>query len=228
MMATEKNQQSFDTVLELQGETVTYSGFSALENISLQIKPGEKIAIIGPSGAGKTTLLRTLYQIKPDDCAFIHQHHSLVPQLSSFHNIYMGRLDAHSNLHNLRTLIKPKKSDINDISEITNILGLTDKLWNQVGNLSGGQQQRVGIGRALYRGGKILMADEPVSSLDMKQGREIVKLITDFSHTVISALHLIDLSLEFFDRIVGLRHQKILFDLPAVEVTQSRLDDLYG
>ena len=227
-MATANNQQSPGTVLELQGETVRYSGFTALEDISLQIKPGEKVAIIGPSGAGKTTLLRALYQIKPDDCAFIHQHHSLVPQLSSFHNIYMGRLDVHSNLHNLRTLIKPKQRDIDDISEITDVLGLTDKLWNKVGNLSGGQQQRVGIGRALYRGGKILMADEPVSSLDMKQGREIVRLITDLGHTVISALHFVELSLEFFDRIVGLRQQKMLFDLPSAEVTQARLDQLYG
>lgn len=227
-MATESNQQSSDTVLELQSETITYNDFTALEDVSLQIQPGEKVAIIGPSGAGKTTLLRTLYQIKPDDCAFIHQHHSLVPQLSSFHNIYMGRLDAHSNLQNLRTFIKPKQNDIDDISEITDILGLTDKLWTKVGNLSGGQRQRVGIGRALYRGGKILMADEPVSSLDMKQGREIVKLITDLGHTVISALHFVELSLEFFDRIVGLRHQKVLFDLPSVEVTQARLDALYG
>lgn len=227
-MATESNQQSSDIVLELQGETVTYNDFIALEDISLQIQPGEKVAIIGPSGAGKTTLLRTLYQIKPDDCAFIHQHHSLVPQLSSFHNIYMGRLDIHSNLQNLRTLVKPKQNDIDDISEITDTLGITDKLWTKVGNLSGGQRQRVGIGRALYRGGKILMADEPVSSLDMKQGREIVKLITDLGHTVISALHFVELSLEFFDRIVGLRHQKVLFDLPSVEVTQARLDALYG
>lgn len=227
-MATESNQQSTDTVLELQGETVTYNDFTALEDVSLQIQPGEKVAIIGPSGAGKTTLLRTLYQINPDDCAFIHQHHSLVPQLSSFHNIYMGRLDAHSNLQNLRTFIKPKQNDIDDISEITDILGLTDKLWTKVGNLSGGQQQRIGIGRALYRGGKILMADEPVSSLDMKQGREIVKLITDLGHTVISALHFVELSLEFFDRIVGLRQQKVLFDLPSVKVTQARLDALYG
>ena len=227
-MATATNKQSSNTVLELQGETITYSDFTALRDISLQIKPGEKVAIIGPSGAGKTTLLRTLYQIKPDDCAFIHQQHSLVPQLHSFHNIYMGRLDTHSNLYNLRTLIKPTQRDIDDISEITDILGLTDKLWTMVGNLSGGQQQRVGIGRALYRGGKILMADEPVSSLDMKQRREIIKLITGLGHTVISALHFVDLSLEFFDRILGLRYQKVIFDLPSSEVNQSRLDELYS
>ncbi len=227
-MAIENNYRSPGIVLELQSETVTYSDFTALKDISLQIKSGEKVAFVGPSGAGKTTLLRTLYQIKPDDCAFIHQHHSLVPQLSSFHNIYMGRLDAYSNLHNLSTFIKPKQLDIDEISKITNTLGLTEKLWAKVGNLSGGQKQRVGIGRALYRGGKILMADEPVSSLDMKQGPEIVELITGLGHTVISALHFIDYLLEFFDRIVGLRNQKILFDLPSIEVTQSHLDELYG
>lgn len=114
------------------------------------------------------------------------------------------------------------------ISKVTDELAITDKLWAKVGELSGGQQQRVGIGRALFRGGEILMADEPISSLDMTQGKEIIKLITDMGHTVISALHFVDLSLEFFDRIIGLRHQRVLFDLPASQVSQPRLDLLYN
>lgn len=215
-------------ILELQQETISYNGNIALSDISLQISSGEKVALIGPSGAGKTTLLRRLYQIKPDDCAFIHQHYALVPQLSVFHNIYMGRLDHHSNLHNLRTLIKPAKRDRDDIAIITNTLGLDEKLWTKVGELSGGQQQRVGIGRALYRGGNILMADEPVSSLDIVQGREIVELITDIGQTVISSMHFVELSLEFFDRVIGLSKQQITFDLPTQAVTQSHLDTLYG
>lgn len=227
-MAPSIKDQTDNTVLELQGETVLYNGFTALKDISLRIKPGEKVALIGPSGAGKTTLLRTLYQIKPDHCAFIHQHHSLVPQLTVFHNIFMGRLQTNSNFHNIRTLIKPKQDDIMAISKVTDELAITDKLWAKVGELSGGQQQRVGIGRALFRGGEILMADEPISSLDMTQGKEIIKLITDMGHTVISALHFVDLSLEFFDRIIGLRHQRVLFDLPASQVSQPRLDLLYN
>lgn len=119
------------------------------------------------------------------------------------------------------------KTDIAHIRAITDRLGLTEKLLVKVGELSGGQQQRVGIGRALYRGGRILMADEPVSSLDSIQAREIIKLIIDVGQTIISSLHVVELSLEFFDRIIGLRDLHILFDLSALEVKTSHLAKLY-
>ncbi len=215
-------------LLELCGETISYNGSTALTDITLQICAGERVALIGASGAGKTTLLRRLYQLRPEDCGFIHQQYALVSQLSTFHNIYMGRLDHHSIWHNLRTLIKPGKREISEISSIAQRLGVPDKLWLKVGELSGGQQQRVGIGRALYRGGTILMADEPVSSLDIVQGRDIVRLITDIGQTVISAMHYVELSLEFFDRIIGLRNQQILFDLPSGKVSAEHLEHLYG
>ena len=221
---SEKNE----AILSLSREDIGYAGFVALENISVQIRPGEKVALIGPSGAGKTSLLKRLYQLKPNRCAFIHQHSSLVPQLSTFHNIYMGRLDYYSWLHNLRTLIRPANCHKDEIKKIAGQLGLEDKLWNRVGELSGGQQQRVGIGRALYRGGDILMADEPVSSLDAVQGRDIVQLITTLGHTVVSALHYVELSREFFDRVIGLGKNTILFDLPAARVTDIHLTELYS
>lgn len=227
-MTMETSTCRSEPLLSLSGENIGYPGVIALENISLKIQPGEKVALIGPSGAGKTSLLKRLYQLKPECCAFIHQHSSLVPQLSSFHNIYMGRLDYHSWLHNLRTLVLPGKNHKDEISEIARILGLEEKLWTRVGELSGGQQQRVGIGRALYRGGEILIADEPVSSLDIIQGRDIIKLITTLGNTVVSALHFVDLSREFFDRIIGLSHNHILFDLPTASVTENHLAELYS
>ncbi len=215
-------------LFELNRETISYNGINALADITLKIDAGEKIALIGSSGAGKTTLLRRLYQLKPQDCGFIHQHYALVSQLSTFHNIYMGRLDFHSVLHNIRTLIRPAKQEIKEIRKIARQLGLEEKLWDKIGTLSGGQQQRVGIGRALYRGGSILMADEPVSSLDIVQGRDIVKLITGIGTTVISAMHYVELSLEFFDRIIGLHDHRILFDLPSHEVSAKHLERLYS
>lgn len=220
---------SADTVLlSLSGENIAYGHAVALRNISITIREGEKVALIGRSGAGKTTLLRRLYQLNPGLCAFIHQHHALVPQLSVFHNIYMGRLDSHSMWLNLVNLIRPVARYQAEIEPIAAHLGLADKLFTRVGELSGGQQQRVGIGRALYRGGRVLMADEPVSSLDMVQREEIMTLIVKAGSTVISSLHSVDLSQRFFDRIIGLKGSCILFDQPADSVSDNLLAELYG
>ena len=140
----------------------------------------------------------------------------------------MGRLDRYSNFHNLWNLIQPMASHVDEITPIAEKLGLQDKLFNKTGELSGGQQQRVGIGRALYCGGSILMADEPVSSLDLVQGREIMALIAGAGETVISTLHSVDLSRQFFDRIIGLRDKTILFDLPTRSISGELLAKLYG
>ncbi len=216
------------TLLSLKGEDIGYSGFIALHNISLSVKEGETIALIGQSGAGKTTLLRRLYAINPRQCGFIHQHHALVPQLSVFHNIYIGRLDYYSIFKNLLNLVKPTRNTLLEIHPIAQRLGLGEKLFTKIGELSGGQQQRVSIGRALYRDGAILMADEPVSSLDMVQREEVMEHIVNAGNTVISCLHSIDLSLRFFQRVIGLKNKAILFDLSSEAVSRNELAELYG
>lgn len=215
-------------LLTLSGEDIAYSNFVALRSISLSIFKGEKVALIGTSGAGKTTLLRRLYQLNPLECSFIHQQQALVSQLSVFHNIYMGRLDDFSAIANLRNLIWPSKKALAEIRPIAQQLGLEGKLLTRVGELSGGQQQRVGIGRALYQGGSIFMADEPVSSLDMVQREEIMQCIVEAGQTVVSSLHSINLSQRFFDRIIGLKNRAILFDLPVAEVSDEHLRQLYS
>jgi phosphonate transport system ATP-binding protein len=215
-------------VLHLADEDISYPGFVALKQISLAIKAGEKVALVGKSGAGKTTLLRRLFQLQRERSAFIHQHYSLVPQLSVFHNIYVGRLDRFSLLHNLRNLIRPSPRRLAEIRPIAEKLALEEKLFQPVAALSGGQQQRVGIGRAFYRGSEILLADEPVASLDRVQQEEIMVLMTQTSQTVISSLHSIDLATRFFSRVIGLKDRRILFDLPATAINKQRLDQLYG
>ncbi|HCY87448.1 MAG TPA: hypothetical protein DHV36_20105 [Desulfobacteraceae bacterium] len=215
-------------VFSLENETIAYDGFTALEQVSLTILPGEKVALIGKSGAGKTTLLRRLYQLRPSDSAFVHQHHALVPQLSVFHNIYMGRLDRLSVLENIRNLIHPSRARLRQIRPIAATLGLEGKLFEKTCALSGGQQQRVGIGRAIYRGGEVLMADEPVSSLDRVRGEQIIRILTDTSKTVISSLHAVDFARRFFDRVIALGKRRVVFDLPADQVTDDRLRSLYG
>ena len=216
-----------ETLFDLRAIDVAYQSVAALSGISLRVAEGEKVALIGSSGAGKTTLLNTFYQMRPTETAIIHQHFALVPQLTVFHNIYIGRLDRHPFFFNALNLIKPQAGEIRAIKPIVARLGLEAKLFVRVGELSGGQQQRVAVGRAMYRGGRILLADEPVSSLDVQQGTSIVKLIMASDKTVVASLHSVDLALGFARRIVGLRLGRILFDLPPGQVTDELLDALY-
>ncbi len=214
-------------LFELRNVNVSYAGHIALHDISLSIGEGETVALIGSSGAGKTTLLNKLYAMQAEACAFVHQHYALVPQLSVFHNIYMGRLDRRSNWYNLLNLIKPRKRVLEEIIPILDTLGLREKIFSKVGALSGGQQQRVAVGRAMYRGGKVLLADEPVSSIDALQGEAVLNLILMAGKTVVAALHSVDFARRFFGRIIGLCGGRIRFDRPAEQVSQGDIDTLY-
>lgn len=214
-------------LFNLQDASVAYENNVALHHITLKITRGEKVALIGPSGAGKTTLLRTLYDSVAEQSAFVHQHYALVSPLSTFHNVYMGRLDRHSAFYNALNLIKPQKKILAEIRPILHALGMADKMFNKTGALSGGQQQRVAIARAMYRGESILLADEPVSSVDPHQADAVMELIIKNSETVIMSLHAVAFALKFADRIVGLREGRMQFDLPANNVTQTMLSSLY-
>lgn len=207
---------------------VSYAQHMALLDISVAIGEGEHVALIGPSGAGKTTLLNKFYTMQADVCAVVHQHYALVPQLSVFHNIYMGQLDRRSNWTNLRNLLKPQKRILNEVYPILDRLGMREKVFSKVGALSGGQQQRVAVGRAMYRGGSVLLADEPVSSIDAQQGEAVLNLILSAGKTVVAALHSVDFACRFFQRIIGLCGGRIKFDLPADRVSQTDIETLYA
>lgn len=216
-----------DCLFELQHVNVSYGGIPALQDITLRIREGETVAVIGPSGAGKSTLLNKFYEMRPDDCAFVHQQYALVPQLSVFHNIYIGRLDRRPTWYNLLNLIRPRRQVIDEVAPILQTLGLSDKLSSKVGALSGGQQQRVAVGRAMYRSGKVLLADEPVSSIDPRQGEAVLELIVNTGKTVIMALHSVTFARRFAERIIGLCAGRIRFDQPASQVAQADIDELY-
>jgi phosphonate transport system ATP-binding protein len=215
-------------LFDLRQVNVAYGPSPVLRNITLQIREGETLALIGPSGAGKTTLLNTLYQSRMNDCAFVHQQYALVPQLSVFHNIYIGRIDRRPTWYNLMNLVRPQKRVVDEVTSILDILGLTEKLFAKVEALSGGQQQRVAVGRAMYRGGQVLLADEPVASIDPLQGEAVLDLIVRTGKTVIMALHSVSFARRFVQRIVGLCAGRIRFDLPADRITQNDLDALYS
>ena len=214
-------------LFSLAAESVAYQDTVALKNITLQIDRGEKVALVGPSGAGKTTLLRTLYESVAGQPSFVHQNYSLVPQLSAFHNVYIGRLDRNSSAYNLLNLIKPQKKSLQEIVPILRELGMDEKTFDKAGALSGGQQQRVAVARAIYRVEDILLADEPVSSVDPHQAGTVMELIMQNAETVVVSLHAVEFALKFAQRMIGLRDGEVEFDLPAGAVTQMMLTELY-
>lgn len=203
-----------------------------LNDISITIKAGEKIALLGPSGGGKTSLLNALHQQCADSIAWCPQEHGLVNVLSSYHNMYMGQLEQHNALYNLANLIKPLAKPKQEISQLAEELGLTDQLWKSVGQLSGGQRQRVSIGRAFYRQQDTFLGDEPVSSLDPIQAQAILQKINQRHSTVIVALHNRKQAMENYTRIIGIKAGKLVFDSPTKELIKSKyqaglLDSLY-
>ena len=163
-------------VFELRQATVGYDGRPVLVDIDLTVERGERVAIMGRSGAGKSTLIKLLFAQRAAEVALIPQAAALVKTLSVFHNVYMGRLDRRSTLHNLRTLIRASRGDLAAVAHVLESVGLAEKLFAAAGTLSGGQQQRTSVARALYNGRPILIGDEPVSALDRVQASEVLSL----------------------------------------------------
>ena len=196
-------------------------------DLTLTIEQGEKVALLGPSGAGKSTLLDALRSQQESACAWCPQAGSLVPMLSVFHNIYMGALSRNRTLTNLRNLITPSRHEREQIGALANDLSLHDKLFTSVDQLSGGQAQRTALGRALYTQRPILLADEPVSSLDEHQGQALLTLSLARHDSAVMALHDRALALACSDRIIGLNQGKIVLDAATRSLSLSDLDALY-
>jgi phosphonate transport system ATP-binding protein len=227
-------------------------GTNALSDISLKIPRGQFCVVLGPSGAGKSTLLRavnglmtpTQGQVRIDGTtlspstqkqlrrrvAMIHQHFNLTSRLSVAASVLSGILPVVSTARALSGWFKPAHR--RKACELLQRVGLTPThLKRRAGDLSGGQQQRVGIARAFMLDPEVVLADEPVASLDPKISRDILTLIRDaakeHSTTVLCSLHQIDLAREFGDRIVGMRDGRIVFDGTPEEFTDERVQALY-
>ena len=226
----------------------------AIKALTLQVRAGEQVAVIGPSGAGKTTLLQVLAcALPPTEGSFklgdslpwtlsrkllqrlrgrlfmAPQVPPLPPRQRVVTAVLAGRLPAMSLLASVRSLFYP-----NDIPAAYNALerfDLSEKLFERVDRLSGGERQRVGLARALVAPAELWLIDEPLSALDPTRANQaMVTLVAGARErgvTLVATLHQVDMALAHFSRIVGLREGELAFDLPAQEVTPEHLARLY-
>ena len=234
----------------------TYNGGSvrALDGVSFAVEKGQFVSVIGPSGAGKTTLVRILNgsercsggQIVLDGVRMeqargkalrrtqrrlgtIYQDFALVEQTSALQNVLNAALPDMAALPALAGAFRQDRRQ--EAARLLERVGLGDKLDAPVRELSGGQKQRVAIARALMRRPALLLADEPVASLDPVTGRQILELLKDIQRTdgltVLMNSHNLDLAREFSDRLVGLNRGRVVYDGPA-DVTGEALSAVYG
>lgn len=218
-------------LVTLVDEQISHGSRRVLSGLSLSIQTGERVALLGRSGAGKSTLLNVLYTrlaASQPVVAFVPQDSALVSALSVYHNIYMGRLDQHHALYNLANLIRPRGQDVEQATACAKTVSLADSLWQSVATLSGGQRQRTAIARALYRGGPIVLADEPVSAVDVTQGAQILTALIEKFETTILAMHDVDLAVAFSTRLIGLRGGRVVFDGPTASIGRDQILDLYA
>ncbi len=215
------------SLFRFQQESLGYAGSPVLRELTLELRRGERVALLGESGTGKSTLLRRLRELRPTEVAWCPQQPGLVPMLSAFHNIYMGRLERHPFWYNLINLVRPLAGPRADIAELADSLGLGGQLWRAAEGLSGGQQSRVSLGRALYQQKSIFIGDEPVSALDEHQADELLRLLCRRHETVVLALHNVEQALTHCTRVVGLREGRVVLDAATDMLTAAQLRTLY-
>ncbi|MBX9700731.1 MAG: ATP-binding cassette domain-containing protein [Acetobacteraceae bacterium] len=216
------------TLIELRGASAGYAGRPVLRDLDLALRADEHVAVLGRSGAGKSTLLNLLHAQLAGTAALIPQAAALVGTLSVFHNVYMGRLDRHSALRNLRMLAFPARAEVADVREVLAGLGMAELIFRRAGALSGGQQQRVSVARALYAGRAVVIGDEPVSALDRLQGAEVLARLAARHRTMVLAMHDIGLALAHAQRILVLDQGRIVLDAPAADLSVADLLPFYG
>lgn len=227
-------------------------GTKALKDVSLSVPKGEFCVVLGPSGAGKSTLLRLLNGLTQPSAgrfyfageevtgrnlrsvqkrvAMIHQSFNLAPRLPVIGNVLSGMLPAISTSRALLGAFPPEMRK--KACRLIDRVGLGEEhIYRRAGELSGGQQQRVGIARAFINDPLVVLADEPVASLDPKISRSILALLKEASReqgaTVLCSLHQIDLGREFADRVIGMHGGRVVFDGGVDELTDEVLSVIY-
>jgi phosphonate transport system ATP-binding protein len=227
------------------------NGTHALKGVSFKVKKGEFISILGPSGSGKTTLLRSINGLEPIEngevifnnnkitkenlpevqrkTGMIFQEFNLVNNLSSINNVLTGLLNSSSKFLSMFYLFT-KEQKLEALQSLKTV-GLLEKSYSRVDELSGGQRQRIGIARAIIKKPILLLADEPVASLDPKAALSTMRLLKkinkDFNITILCNLHQTNLAMEFSDRVIGLSDGSIVFDEEA-KFLEKNINKLYS
>jgi phosphonate transport system ATP-binding protein len=244
-----------ETVVELTGLSKQFGTTTALDGVNLTVRRGEIVVLLGLSGSGKSTLLRHLdalelpttgsVRVLGEDVpnltgrrlralrsrvGFIFQQFELVPSLSVLENVLTGAL-ADLRGPRLGLWSYPKAKKLRALAHLDRV-GLLDRAYQRADTLSGGQQQRVAIARALMQNPSILLADEPVASLDPESSDQVMALIREIAFeeglTVLCSLHQVDLAISWADRIVGLRHGAVVLDMPATGLSKAEVMEIYG
>lgn len=215
------------TWIDFRSEGLSYGTSQILKPFSLRLAIGERVALVGGSGAGKSSLLNCLYPQAGADAVLLPQDLGLVASLSAYHNVYMGQLAAHASWYNLLNLLRPWPARVAEVQPLLAGLGLADKAKQPVDCLSGGQCQRVAVARSLYQQGRVLLADEPVSALDLVWRERVMTQLTQAYPTALIALHDVSLALRFCQRVIGLQGGEVVLDAPSKGLSESDLQPLY-
>lgn len=243
-------------MLKIENLTKIYdNGFKALDDLNLEIPDGQFVAIIGLSGSGKSTLLRCINRlIDPtegriiwnglditavgDDelrqirrrIGMIFQQFNLVKRSTVLTNVLSGRLGYINPLFSLINYVP--RSEYERAMAALERVGIADKAYNRASALSGGQQQRVGIARALMQQPELMLADEPVASLDPATSHSVMKYLEALNKedglTILCSLHFLSLARTYADRVVALKAGKVEFDGLPQDIDEARFKKIYG
>jgi len=241
-------------MISIRGLSKTYAGgVRALNNVSIDVAPGEFLVILGPSGAGKSTLLRCINRlVEPSEGRVFHngaeitghrgdlrairrqfgmvfQQFNLVKRLSVLVNVLAGRLGYRSVLRSL--FYSFPEADKRIAIECLARVNMEHKAFQRADTLSGGEQQRVAIARALAQQPTVILADEPVASLDPKIARQVLgylrQVAQELGITVLCNLHQVDYAKEFSERVVGMSRGSVVFEGSSSELTDEVLHRIY-
>lgn len=235
--------------------TKKFGKVTAVDSVSFAIPEPQMVGVIGPSGAGKSTLLRMINRLThatqgsivvdginileltgaekrrwQRDCAMIFQQFNLVPRLNVITNVLLGRLNGYNTVKSIFSIFGKGLCD--EALEALGRLGIEDQALQRAETLSGGQQQRVAIARALMQKPKIVLADEPIASLDPLSAEKVMKSLREIRDKeklkVVCNLHTLDTARTYCDRVIGMHCGRIVFDDTPDRLTPSVVREIYG